>query len=549
MVIFLHEFVALSAADAYGRLTRKPQCVLVHVDVGTAALGQGLHNASSGKAPVLIFAGQAPFTLYGELAGSRSEHVHWYQDCPNPQSIVAPYSRYSNEIKSGEHVRLIVNRAILMASTGNPGPTYLTATREALAAPAPTETDVQKTRPSPSCHLGGLSPDAVRLIGNALLFAERPLVVTGYLGRSHCAVEGLQRLAELVGGLQVFDFEAREASFPANHRATLFRATGAAAAIKSADVILVIDADVPWIPTKVKPSDSATIYHIDIDPRKDRMMLFDIYTTGTYNAEAAIALDQLRHFITVSPALESRTFVFRKRWDALEKSHAEGLESIADRAKPSEDGLLTKDYLFASIRRLLPKDTIYATDSVTNQVPLIEQLQLQNPGTHLSKGGSGLGWAGGAAIGIKLATDMYDTSNRPDVVRRDNAPQPNSRFVCEVLGDGSFVFGVPSAVYWAQYRLQTPFLTVIINNGGWKATRGCIDDVHPNGIAAATTDDGLGIDLKYDGPDYGGIAKSAANGNLETWKVEKWEELEVILRKAVEVVKSGRGALIDAVIK
>lgn len=63
----------MSAADGYARATGKPQCVLVHVDVGTNALGQALHNACSGKAPVLIFAGQAPYTLEGELPGSRSE--------------------------------------------------------------------------------------------------------------------------------------------------------------------------------------------------------------------------------------------------------------------------------------------------------------------------------------------------------------------------------------------------------------------------------------------------------------------------------------------
>ena len=61
-------------------MSHKPACVIAHVDVGTAALGQGLHNASSGRAPVVIFAGVAPSTLLGEAPGSRSEHVQWYQD-------------------------------------------------------------------------------------------------------------------------------------------------------------------------------------------------------------------------------------------------------------------------------------------------------------------------------------------------------------------------------------------------------------------------------------------------------------------------------------
>ena len=41
-----NEMVALSMADGYARLTGKPQCVIVHVDVGTQGLGAAVHSAS-----------------------------------------------------------------------------------------------------------------------------------------------------------------------------------------------------------------------------------------------------------------------------------------------------------------------------------------------------------------------------------------------------------------------------------------------------------------------------------------------------------------------
>ncbi len=69
-------------ADGFARATNKPQyehsrsessfshcaqrehrCVIVHVDVGTSGLGAAMHNASTGKAPVLVFAGLSPYTL------------------------------------------------------------------------------------------------------------------------------------------------------------------------------------------------------------------------------------------------------------------------------------------------------------------------------------------------------------------------------------------------------------------------------------------------------------------------------------------------------
>jgi thiamine pyrophosphate-dependent acetolactate synthase large subunit-like protein len=100
------QMVALSMADGYARLTGKPQCVIVHVDVGTQGLGAAVHNASCGRAPVLIFAGLSPFTIEGEMRGSRTEYIHWIQDVPDQKQIVAQYCRYTGEIKSGKNVKV-----------------------------------------------------------------------------------------------------------------------------------------------------------------------------------------------------------------------------------------------------------------------------------------------------------------------------------------------------------------------------------------------------------------------------------------------------------
>ncbi|OJJ49274.1 hypothetical protein ASPZODRAFT_129700 [Penicilliopsis zonata CBS 506.65] len=551
MIIFQHEFAAISAADGYARLTHKPACVIAHVDVGTAALGQGLHNASSGRAPVVIFAGVAPSTLYGEAAGSRSEHVQWYQDVPNQAALVAPYSRYTAEIKSADNVQTIVHRAVLMASTGSPGPVYLTATREILA----TAIDGPRPRlaPVPSCQLGALPSIGVKLIGTALLGATAPLVITGYLGRNHQAVQSLVALADLVKGLKVFDSELREVSFPADHPACVTRSTGAAKAVQTADVILVLDADVPWIPTKVKPSPEARIFHVDLDPRKERMNVFDLGAVLTYHADSGAALGQIYDFIASSDLLGTLTTVFDERWEELNQSYTQGKQTILSRAAKSIENLNAPcdiDYLCSMIRAIVPSETLFVTDSVTNQAAMAEQLQLTRPGSHITKGGSGLGWAGGAAIGAKLAATLYDLSDRPHVRRKPlNDPSPDP-FVCVVCGDGSFVFSAPTAVYWASYRYSSPFLTVILNNGGWRATRQCIVDVHPRGNASKLSNADLGISLENDGPNYGEVARAAANGHLWTRKVEQASALEEALREAVRVVTEEKiSAVLDVIIK
>ena len=92
-------------ADGWARVTGRPQAVIVHVDVGTQALGCAFHNASNGRAPILVFAGLCPFTEDGELAGSRTEYQHWIQDARDQMSIVRQYCRHVGELRTGRTVK------------------------------------------------------------------------------------------------------------------------------------------------------------------------------------------------------------------------------------------------------------------------------------------------------------------------------------------------------------------------------------------------------------------------------------------------------------
>ncbi|GME66111.1 acetolactate synthase [Neofusicoccum parvum] len=552
LLIFLHEFVALSAADGFARLTKRPQCVIVHVDVGTAALGQGLHNASSGRAPVLIFAGQAPSTMDGELPGSRTEHVQWYQDIPSQPSLVSPYTRFTAELKHAAHTRALVHRALALTTATSPGPAYLTATREVLASasaapPLPPQPSTLPTFPS---SLGALPPSAATAIAASLAAASRPLVVTGYLGRATPAVHALVALADALPGLRVLDAEAREMSFPATHRANVFRSTGAAArALREADVVLVLDADVPWIPARGGPAAGAVVWHVDADAGKERMVLFGVGARGAWQAECGVAVGQVCEAVKGELGRGGREEFLAGRWEELGREWEAGREVLARKAEARADGRLTVEFLFRALREGVPRDAVWVSDVVTNQVALSEQLALEVPGTNFTKGGSGLGWAGGAAIGIKLATELYDTVKERPCVNRKAEGEGGERFVCSITGDGSFIFGAPSAVYWAQHQHRTPFLTVVVNNGGWKATRSCINDVHPDGLAAKTSDEGLGIDLRGNGPDYLGIAKAAAGGNLVAERVDGVGNLREVIGRLVKAVQERKvGALLEAVV-
>lgn len=226
-------------ADGYARVTRKPQCVIVHVDVGTQALGAAVHNAHVGRAPVFIFAGLSPYTIEGEMRGSRTEYIHWLQDAPDQKQIVAQYCRYAGEFKTGKNVKQMVNRALQFARSDPAGPVYLCGAREVMEEEIqPYQIEQDQWEP---IEPGALSESAVKRVAEALVGAKEPLLITGNTGRNKATVPELVKLADTVKGLRVLDAGGSDMSFPANHRGWLGLRTGVHKAIETADVIVVFD--------------------------------------------------------------------------------------------------------------------------------------------------------------------------------------------------------------------------------------------------------------------------------------------------------------------
>ena len=112
-------------------------------------------------------------------------------------------------------------------------------------------------------ELGGLSSKSASRIAKSLAGSERPLVVTGYSGRNHSIPGALIELADTIKALRVLDTGASDVCFPGDHPAWLGVKQGADHSIPEADVILILDCDVPWIQTRCRPSSDAIIYHID----------------------------------------------------------------------------------------------------------------------------------------------------------------------------------------------------------------------------------------------------------------------------------------------
>lgn len=478
--------------------------------------------------PVLIFAGLSPYTIEGEYRGSRTEYIHWIQDVPDQKQIVSQYCRYTGEIKAGRNVKQMVNRALSFARSQPSGPVYLYGARE------PMEEDIEPYALEQE-YWNPVAPAALPRVGvlsiaTALVEAKEALLITGYSGRNHDCPKSLVRLADAVPGLRVLDTGGSDMCFPAGHAAWLGLRYGVEDSIKTADAILVLDCDVPWINTQCRPKPDAKIYHVDVDPLKQQMPVFYLNALARYRADAKIAVDQITDHIKHDQSLQQHlSGTSGQRASAMRKAYQSRKDKIRALAVPSQDDSFATSYLISRLRHHCPKDTIWCIEAVTQSAFVADQIQAELPGSWINCGGGGLGWSGGGALGIKLATMKEETP----------------RFVCQIVGDGTFLFSVPGSVYWIAQRYKIPVLTIVLNNQGWNAPKRSLLLVHPDGPASKVTNEELNISFAPS-PDYAGIAKAAAGGRAWTGATARASELDALLQEAIKSVEGGTLAVLDA---
>lgn len=517
VIISPHEFVAMTAAHGYAQATGEPQAVIVHVECGTQNIGGAIHNAFKAKIPVLVFAGASPHTQEGELLGSRNEFIHWYQDVNDQRGIMRGYSKYDNEIRTGKNVKQLTHRALQIAKSEPQGPVYLMGPREVM------EEETERVEMDPALW-EPIAPSALpkqgvdELVAD-LLVAENPVVVTSYLGKRHEAVEELVKLCDLLA-IPVIESVPQTMNFPADnpmHVGYQWNEDKQHPVLDEADFILAIDTDVPWIPTKNKPPKKAIIYYIDADPLKEEMPLWYIPSKRFYQANSLIALQQINENLQQRDSLADT--LVNKRVYKISLIHQKMKKDLEVLEQPSRD-VITPEYLTACVREITDDNTIILNEGITNYGAITAHIGSTKPGSHFTTGAGSLGWHGGAAIGMKLA--------HPE------------KTIISLTGDGSYLFSVPSVVHTMAEQHETPFLTVIYNNGGWNAPKHSTLGVHPEGIAKQSNKFWVNFN-----PNSQLAQVAEAAGNAFATTVDDPTKLKEALQTAIEHVKNGRSAVLD----
>src|SRR5690606_14054355 len=236
--------------------------------------------------------------------------------------------------------------------------------------------------------------------------------------------ETLPLLANLADRFAIGVAEARSrcVCFPASH--PLHLGHDMERVLKSADALLFLESDVPWVPARSEPKADAFVAHAGVDPLFTRIPIRSHRSDLVLTTGCAALLAQLYE------AMASRVHAVdaRARRERLERIASESRAAVhaAQRADEKRGGAISKGFLSRVVFETLPQDGI-----VVNEYPAVREFMPFDEGgrffTHASS--AGLGWGLPAALGAKQAC-------------------PN-RTVVAMVGDGAYLFANPAACHHA----------------------------------------------------------------------------------------------------
>lgn len=485
-----HENLAMSMAHGCYLASGRMQAVMVHVGVGTANALCGVMNAARDQVPILLMAGRTPLTEFGSTA-SRNVYIHWAQDSFDQGGMVREYVKWDHELRAAPQIGAVLGRARAIAQSVPPGPVYLTLPRERLAEQVPGRIAVGGM-PVQSLADGPMLDALVKLLPTS----ERPLLITSAAGRTAEGFDALTRFAE-AAQIPVVQYRPRAISLPPS--SPVHAGYDPHPVLGEADLVLVADADVPWIPSIARPNAGATTAFLGADPLCGNYPYWGFDPDVSVQGGIAGILD----------AMTSRL--------AAEAGRPDRREWLSAARRPAAE---PAGFNFAGASRILGEELADAV--FVNENPLDpSQLGIEEPGRYFaSSPAGGLGWGLGAALGVRLA--------RPD------------RLVVCAVGDGAYMFGNPVPFHYTARRYGLPVLTVVFDNKKWGGVERATRALHPDLQFGSATDRPF-IDLDSP-PDYGMICTSCGGAAFEA---HDEDELRRALRQACAAVKSGRQALID----
>ena len=417
--------------------------------------------------------------------------------------MVRELVKWDYELRMPGQIGDVVARGVEVAMAHPRGPVYLVLPREPLSAPL--AEPIAPIKPRPQAAPAHPDPRTIATLAEWIAAAERPLIITATLaGRGGAGARRIWPNAAPSRSSRTI--RARSACRRAMR---CISASSRARCSTDADLVIVIESDVPWIPQSAASAGRL--------PRR-------AYRRGPVlralsDAHASRAISRCRpapptRWRRSIAAVEPRLQMAEARIAARRARLTERMRTRrAQLAKDSAAGTtISPEYLSRAIGEAVGEDAI-----IFNEYPLRpDHCAREKPGTFFALGpAGGLGWGFGAALGAKLAA--------PD------------EFVVATLGDGAYMFANPMVGHWVSAAHELPILTIVFNNSRYGAVRRATLSMFKDGVAGEN--DGRTLADLDPSPPFEEMAR-AQGAHAE--RVEKPADLPDALARAREVVVNER---------
>ncbi len=216
-----HEQTAAFAAEAMGKLTRKPGLAVLTAGPGVTNGISAIAQAQFSGSPLVVVGGRAPANRWG--SGS-------LQELDQPP-IVAPVSKLARTIHKADEVADGMHEAFTLAGTSHRGPVFVDVPMDEFFNSSSTTRPIlgERLRAEPD---GDAIADIAELLGQA----QRPVLIMGTDVWADGAEEAALRLVEEAGIPSITNGMGRGV-IPGGHPLLVTKARGAA--LGGADLVVV----------------------------------------------------------------------------------------------------------------------------------------------------------------------------------------------------------------------------------------------------------------------------------------------------------------------
>lgn len=501
-ILTAHEQGAAHAADGYARSTGKIGVCFATSGPGATNLTTGIATAYMDSSPVVFISCNVAENLIGKDSFQEVDIT----------GITMPITKSNYLVRDVNKLADTVREAFAIAGSGRPGPVFIDILKNVTAEtadfePLPRDRHFQggrlatlKERATDNFVAPEPNADDIAELVRLIDEADKPLIICGggvVRGRAQDEFAVFAEKMDAPVAITLMGAGGYPGDGPlATGMLGMHGSQASNRAAASCDLLIAFGCRfsdrVALNPDNFAPQ--AKIVQIDIDRAEiNKNVLTDHYIVG----DAAQVLALLNEKVGQKQHGEWKDYVFSFPTETM---YDEGGDA------------LTPKQILNTIQRMVPEDTVVATDVGQHQMWAIQHFHFSYPGQLLTSGGFGtMGFGLGAAIGAKVANP--------------------EKTVIHITGDGSFRMNCNELATEQYYDL--PVITFVFNNGVLGMVRQWQSLIYEKHYSQTTLDRA---------PDF---VKLAEAYGLRGARVSNVEQLEAAIREALAW---GHGYVIDCAI-